>query len=206
MIHNGIDTDVVRPRDRGEVRRELGLPDDGPIAVCVARLAPLKGQDMLLDAWPSVLAASPSAHLVLVGDGPLREQLQDEHPMGKHPSVLWMGWSDRATDFFAAADVVVVPSRAEGMAIVPLEAMATGRSVVAFDAGGIRDSVGDVGAVLPIGDISGLSSEISRRLADPEFTAVEGERARKRAVVLFDHRRASDAAAELVVSVASTRR
>jgi glycosyltransferase involved in cell wall biosynthesis len=200
VIHNGVDVERVRPRNRREVRRELGIDFDGPMAVCVARLAPLQGHDMLLRAWSAVLTRIPTARLLVVGDGPLQDRLHAEHPISSDPSVEWVGWSAEPSDYMAAANVVVVPSRAEGMALVPLEAMACARSVVAFDAGGIRDSVGDGGAVLPIGDLAGLADAIALRLLDTELADLEGARGRRRVERSFDQR----SAAEAVADVAST--
>lgn len=201
VIHNGVDVDEIRPRDHSDARARLGL-GSGPTAVCVARLAPLKGQDMLLDGWSDVLEAVPDARLVLVGDGPSRERLQTDHPVSSDPSVHWVGNSGRPADYMAAADVVVVPSRAEGMALVPLEAMASGRSLVAFDAGGVRESVGDAGIVLPVGDVGGLSREIIRRLTDSELAEDEGRRGRRMAESRFDQRLSAAEVAKVTLELA----
>jgi len=198
-IYNGVDIDEIRPREKSDARARLGL-DDAPIAVCVGRLAPLKGQDMLLAAWRNVLQKVPEARLVLVGDGPSRTQLLRDYDWD--PSVCWIGASRTPTDYMAAADVVVVPSRAEGMALVPLEAMASGRSVVAFDAGGIRQCIGDGGVVLSVGDVSGLSREVARRLLDPGLAAEEGARGRVLAETHFNVRQSSAAIADLVSQLA----
>jgi glycosyltransferase involved in cell wall biosynthesis len=187
VIHNGVDVDEIQPRDPSDARARLGF-GSGPMAVCVARLAPLKGQDMLLDGWSDVLEAVPEARLVLVGDGPTRARLQSDYPVSADPSVHWVGNSDCPVDYMAAADVVVVPSRAEGMALVPLEAMASGRPLVAFDAGGVRESIGDAGVVLPVGDVDGLSREIIRRLIDSDLAQDEGRRGRRMAELRFDQR------------------
>ncbi len=204
VIPNGVDTQRIQPREKREARAEFGIPDEGPVVVCVARLAPLKGQDMLLEAWPGILERVPGARLVFVGDGPLREQLQRDYPVALDPSVIWTGWSDRASEYFSAADVVAVPSRAEGMALVPLEAMSSGRSVVAFDAGGIRESVGDAGVVLRVGDVEGLGNQIARRLINTGLAAEEGRRGRERAIRLFDHRTSAAAVADAVTDIANT--
>ena len=66
VVCNGVDTDRLRPRDPAAARASLGLEPNGPLAVCVGRLAQLKGQDQLLSAWPEVLARVPRARLVLV--------------------------------------------------------------------------------------------------------------------------------------------
>ena len=90
--------------------------------VCLGRLSTQKGQDVLLRAWPSVQV--PGAQAVLVGDGPEEEALREL--AAGDATVRFAGGVPRAeaVRFLAAADVVVVPSRWEGMALVPLEAMA----------------------------------------------------------------------------------
>ncbi|UJW31211.1 glycosyltransferase [Saccharothrix sp. AJ9571] len=202
VVCNGVDTERLHPAARAAARRRLGFPVTAPTAVCVGRLAHLKGQDQLLTAWPSVLAEVPDARLVLVGAGPLGQAWRDNHPVAGHPSVRWWGHGDRAADFYAAADVVVLPSRAEGMALVPLEAMACARPVVAFDVGGVRESVGDTGTVVPPGDLAALAEGITARLADPALAATEGRRARARVVNLFDHRRMAEQTATLAEKLA----
>ncbi|MFD0200648.1 MULTISPECIES: glycosyltransferase [Saccharothrix] len=194
VVCNGVDVERFRPDDRVAARWRLGLPDV-PTAVCVGRLVPYKGQDQLLAAWPAVRAQVPDARLVLVGDGPMAERWRascdDE-------SVRWWGHDDAVADFYAAADVVVLPSREEGMALVPLEAMACGRSVVAFDVSGVRQSVGEAGAVLPAGDVAGLAEAVAVRLADPSAADLEGAHGRRRVELLFDRRQVADQVATLV--------
>ncbi|WP_367138422.1 glycosyltransferase [Saccharothrix sp. HUAS TT1] len=194
VVCNGVDLDRLRPGDRGAARRRLGLPE-APTAVCVGRLASLKGQDQLLAAWPVVRARVPGARLVLVGDGPMAERWRAE--CGDE-SVLWWGHCDAVADFYAAADVVVLPSREEGMALVPLEAMACGRSVVGFDVGGVRQSVGEAGEVLAAGDVGALAEAVAARLADPARADSEGVRGRRRVELLFDRRQTADQVATLV--------
>ncbi|WP_254050556.1 glycosyltransferase family 4 protein [Dietzia sp. WMMA184] len=204
VVPNGVDTDRIRPGDRDLARREVGIPD-GPLAVCVARLSPLKGHDYLLRAWPAVLRDVPGARLAIVGAGPLREELFAEHPIASDPSVLWIGDSPNPCLYMCAADVVVAPSRAEGMALVPLEAMASGRALVAFAGGGMRESIGDAGAVLDVGDLAGLARGITARLRDGELAAREGRLGRARAVSRFDTRRVADDMAALVTELVGRR-
>ncbi|HWO68408.1 MAG TPA: glycosyltransferase family 4 protein [Umezawaea sp.] len=205
VVCNGVDTDRLRPRDEVAARVSLGLEPNGPLAVCVGRLATLKGQDQLLSAWPEVLARVPDARLVLVGDGPEGHGWRSTHPTADHGSVRWWGHSDDPAPFYTAADVVVLPSRAEGMALVPLEAMASGRPVVAFDVGGVRQSVGDAGAIVPAGDVGALADAVARRLTDPGLAATEGRRGRQRAEFLFDRSRMADQIATLVDKLARGR-
>ena len=198
VVCNGVDTDRLRPASRPAARRWLGLAEHAPTAVCVGRLAALKGQDQLLSAWPAVLAQVPAARLVLVGDGPLGDRWRAEHPVAAHHSVRWWGHSDAVAEHYAAADVVVLPSRAEGMALVPLEAMACARPVVGFDVGGVRQSVGGAGAVVPPGDAAALATAIATRLADPALAAREGLLGRRRVDDLFGGDRVHERIATLV--------
>jgi glycosyltransferase involved in cell wall biosynthesis len=170
VVPNGIDVERWSPAsadERARARAELDEPA-GPLAVCVGRLARQKGQDLLLDAWPAVRAAVPGARLALVGEGPELAALQERSVDG----VRFVGGSSRVADWLAAADVVVLPSRWEGMALVPLEAMARGRSVVAFDVTGIAESLPPgAGEAVAADDVPGLAAAVAARLrpgADPD--------------------------------------
>jgi glycosyltransferase involved in cell wall biosynthesis len=200
VVPNGVDTAALRPADRAAARRAHGLPA-APTVVCVGRLAEQKGQDLLLTAWPAVLAAVPDARLVLVGDGPMEARWRAAHPDA--PSVRWAGPTDDPASWYAAADVVALPSRSEGMALVPLEAMSCARSVVAFDVGGVRESLGEgTGAVVARGDVDALAAALVTRLADPTSADLEGVRGRDRAVRGFDRRRVAAQVADVVAALA----
>lgn len=172
VIANGVDTDrfqPVGPAGQKAAREQLGLGGE-PLVVCVGRLAVQKGQDILLHAWPSVRASCPQAHLVLVGDGPLRERLM---PLPAGVSIT--GQREDVEVWLAACDVVAVPSRWEGMSLALLEAMASGRPVVAADVAGVREALGaNASAVVPIGSPRPLAAAILARLGDPARAAAEG--------------------------------
>lgn len=167
------------PGPRDEARVALGL-DEAPLVVCLGRLAHQKGQDRLLSAWPGVRRLVPEARLVLVGDGPLMAELaevsrglDDVHLVG--PTTDPRRWYD-------AADVVAVPSRWEGMALVPLEAQAAGRSVVATEATGLAESVPrGTGAIVPGDDAAALARALAERLAG-DLADREGAAGRELAV------------------------
>jgi glycosyltransferase involved in cell wall biosynthesis len=188
VVPNCVDVEWFPVRDgtgRAEARAALGL-DQAPTVVCVGRLCRQKGQDLLMRAWPRVTAAVPDARLVLVGDGPDRAVLA----AGAPPSVLFAGTVGDTRPWHAAADVVVLPSRWEGLSLTLLEAMASGRSVVSTDVSGVRETLpADGGAVLPVGDLPGLAAELVVRLRDPGLAAVEGVAGRARACTRHDIRR-----------------
>lgn len=175
VVPNSVDTDRFAPRDRAEARRRLGVTEDRPLAVCVGRLSEQKGQDVLLRAWRTVRDRLPDADLALVGQGPWRERLEADAGEG----VAFVGNSTEPAGWYAAADVVVVPSRWEGMALVPLEAGAGARSVVITDVAGARETVPDgCGAVVPREDPGALAEALIRRLGDPGRAEREGDAAR----------------------------
>ncbi|MFI1070691.1 glycosyltransferase [Streptomyces puniciscabiei] len=131
VIPNGVDTNRFRPE--GSIARSAA----GPLVVCVGRLCRQKGQDVLLEAWPEVVRQEPAARLVLVGDGPDAGRLRALAPA----SVEFAGPAPDAAPWYRAADVVVLPSRWEGMALVPLEAMACARPILVTDVDGARESL-----------------------------------------------------------------
>lgn len=172
VVPNGVDPEVYTPGARAAARARLGLPDDGrPLALVLGRLCPQKGQDQLLDVWPTVLGRVPGARLALVGDGPDREKLaamiQADPVLAG--SVLLAGATEDPLSWYRAADLLVVPSRWEGMALAPLEAMSCGCPVVAFEVAGIRECLppqwADWALAAP-GDGAGLAELVARRLAD----------------------------------------
>jgi glycosyltransferase involved in cell wall biosynthesis len=182
VVPNAVDIDVYRPgsdQDRLVARRRLGLGEE-PLVVCVGRLCPQKGQDLLLDAWPDVLEAVPTAQLLLLGDGPDRTVLEERNS----PRVRFLGPREDVAPWLTAADVVALPSRYEGMAITMLEAMASARSVVAHDVEGMAEALTPEGrpaggAVVPVGDRAALSAGIVHRLLHPEVASAEGAAGRR---------------------------
>lgn len=190
VVHNGVPEAVpgTRAAARAALPQLAGVPADAPLVVCVGRLCRQKGQRTLLSAWSRIAAEVPAAWLALVGDGPDRQELSRTAP-GR---VLFAGASDEVNRWYAAADLVVLPSRWEGMALTPLEAMACGRPVVVTDVGGARECLppGQQEACLvPPGDPQALAVSVTRLLLEPELRDFMGEAARKHVRADFDVRR-----------------
>ncbi|WP_399552612.1 glycosyltransferase [Streptomyces sp. YIM 98790] len=199
VVPNGIDLDRHRSADaieRNRLRAALrsvhpfpdGLSPRNRLVVCVARLCHQKGQDVLLDAWPDVAARVPGARLALVGDGPEARRLRDRAPEG----VVFAGRADDPWPWYAAADLLVQPSRWEGMALAPLEAMACGRAVVLSDVDGARESLpaGLAGPCLvPPEDPAALAGAITALLGDSARRRSVGGRARGHVRQAHDIRR-----------------
>ncbi|MFI5925172.1 glycosyltransferase family 4 protein [Micromonospora sp. NPDC051543] len=177
----GVDVDAYHPSVDGEpVRARLGLTDR-PVVVCVSRLVPRKGQDMLIRALPEIRRRVPDAALLIVGGGPYRATLEKlARQTGVERDVVFTG-SVPAADLpahYAAGDVYAMPCRTrnrgldvEGLGIVYLEASATGLPVVAGDSGGAPDAVreGETGYVVRGRDVAQLADRVARLLGDRDL-------------------------------------
>ncbi|MEZ0089366.1 glycosyltransferase [Streptacidiphilus sp. EB129] len=213
VVPNGVDLDrfdPVRLPLQEQAREMLGLggaANDGPLAVCVGRLCRQKGQDVLLQAWSGVPGAVPGARLALVGDGPDRAELEALALALPSPgSVVFAGRTDDPRDWYAAADLVVLPSRWEGMALVPLEAMASSCPVLLTDVAGARESLAPGESPVPVENSDALRAALVDRLADPVACLRVGAAARARMVAHHDVRVTRARIAELYREVLEERR
>jgi glycosyltransferase involved in cell wall biosynthesis len=199
VIPNGVDLIRFRPsgaKARQSAREALDL-DGAPLVVCLGRLSRQKGQDVLLDAWPSVLAAVPEARLALVGDGPERDALLARAT----PRVELLPGVAEVRPLLAAADVVVAPSRWDGMSLVLLEAMASARCIVATDVPGARDALGAEAELIPPGEAAPLAQALASRLDDESRRDAEAVANRSRAEACFGLERMTDAHRALVAEL-----
>ncbi len=181
----GVDTRRYRPdeRARAATRERLGLHGE-EVILCLARLVPRKGQDMLIRALPLIRRRVPQAVLLLVGQGPYEARLRElavRH--GVADAVHFAGGTshDGTPAYYAAADVFAMPCRtrkggleAEGLGIVFLEAAASGLPVVVGDSGGAPDTVldGRTGRVVDGRDPAAIAAALVRTLLDPERAAM----------------------------------
>jgi glycosyltransferase involved in cell wall biosynthesis len=181
VIHSGVDVERFRSArpDHSVKRRELGLPEAGPLVGCVARLVPVKGVHYLLEAVPQIRAAVPEATVVYVGDGPLRPELERRATLlGVDRAVAFLGLRRDVSEVMPLFDVLVLPSLNEGMGKAAVEAMAAGRPVVGSRISGIQDVVadGETGLLVPPADPAALAQAILRCLTDPALARSMGTR------------------------------
>jgi glycosyltransferase involved in cell wall biosynthesis len=201
VIPNGIDLEGFHPASVGTVRAAgipllKGLDAAAPLVVCVGRLCRQKGQDVLLEAWREVTRRVPGARLVLVGDGPDGPTLR----AGAPPSVLFAGAVAAAAPWYQAADLVVLPSRWEGMALAPLEAMACGRPVVITDVDGARESLPpgqEPCCLVPPEQPRALAGAVTELLLDPLLRESLGRQAHRYVTTTHDIRRTAAAVADV---------
>ncbi|WP_430779793.1 glycosyltransferase family 4 protein [Actinoplanes sp. G11-F43] len=186
----GVDVDKFHPGvDGSAVRARYGLTGR-PVVVCVSRLVPRKGQDMLIRAMPEIRRRVPGAALLLVSGGPYRKNLERlARETGVESDVVFTGsvpWAE-LPDHYAAGDVYAMPCRTraagldvEGLGIVYLEASATGLPVVGGDSGGAPDAVreGETGYVVGGTDVPAIADRVAGLLSDPVKAKAMGEAGR----------------------------
>lgn len=202
VVRNGVDLASFRPVDgpaRAAARDRLGIDREAPLAVCLGRITRQKGQDVLLAAWPRLRPRCPAAQLCIVGDGEALPALRACAP----PGVRFMPPVTDPRCWYAAADVVVLPSRWEGLSLTLLEALASGCPVVVTDIPGLAEAVtAGVGVRVPAGDAHALAEALARRLTEPDLRAAEG-RAAARAAHAFDVRRTHEQLATITAQLHS---
>jgi glycosyltransferase involved in cell wall biosynthesis len=141
----------------------VGVADD--LVVTVARLAPQKGLDTLVDAAAHAARTRPGLVWVVAGDGPLHDELAARAATAGAP-VRLLGRREDVADLMAAADVVASAAVWEGQPLAVQEALALGAAVVATDAGGTREVTGDAAVLVPVGDAEALGAAVSAVLGD----------------------------------------
>jgi glycosyltransferase involved in cell wall biosynthesis len=191
VVANPIDVEEWKPRDRQQARAELGIPEGAAVACWHGRVdIRRKGLDILVEAWRQVCEERPEAdlRLLLCGGGAGNERLRGLMEQAGLRGVHWHeGYTtDRSIvrRQLAASDVFVFPSRHEGFAVAPMEAMACGRAVVACAAPGVADLLrgGERagGIVVARKDANALAGAMGRLLDDRELAWRLGEAARRR--------------------------
>ncbi len=169
------------PSDAHVAAARTGLGADGrPVVLAVARLAPQKGLDVLIDAAARWRDRDPQPRTVIAGDGPLSDDLRTRARQAG-ADVMFLGARDDVPALLAAADVVVVPSRWEARALIIQEAMRSGRPIVATRVGGTAELTGTDGALLvPPDDAAALAEAVAAVLDDASLAARLGAAARTR--------------------------
>src|SRR5215207_9032898 len=152
-----------------EVREALGV-GEAPLVLTVGRLAPQKDYPTLLSVAAEVAATNPDVVFAVVGDGPLRDNLQARIDAEKLP-VRLLGHRNDVADLLGAADVFLLTSHWEARALVLQEALQVGVPVVATAVGGVPELVGNSAVLAFPGDVDGLAAGVRKILAEPDTAA-----------------------------------
>jgi len=172
VVPLGLDLDrfLWRPTSQADLRPSLRVPAGAPLLGIVGRLVPIKDHPTLFQALTLLPDGDQAPHLLVVGDGERREELQRlAHRLGLGSRVHFLGWRDDLETILGGLDVVICSSRNEGTPVALIEAMAAGVPVLSTDVGGVGDLVthGETGWLVPPGDPSALARGIERLLGDP---------------------------------------
>lgn len=186
-IYNGIELGEYHPDDSGEssekIRREFTIEEDLFVIGAVGRMVWQKGFKYLLKSFPEIMKVCPRSKLLIVGDGPLRKELEDlSKERGIRDNVIFAGFRSDIKEILSAVDVFAVPSLREGFPMVTLEAMAMAKPIIATRIDGIIEQITDGvdGILVPPKDPSALTEAVVKVLNDQELARSMGMSARKK--------------------------
>ena len=220
VVHNG--TSDVPPPPAAEVeafrqslRENHGAAPSAPICLVVARLTAQKGIDLLLDAL--ILYQGVPFLTVVAGDGPLRAELEErarrlgldfKSASPDRPRIAFLGPRDDVRRLLAAADLLVLPSRMEGLSLALVEAHAAGVPCLVTRVGGNEEIVadGETGVIVPPEDPAALAGALGRLLSDPAERWAMGEAARRRYEAHFTVERMAEATCALYQEALASKR
>jgi glycosyltransferase involved in cell wall biosynthesis len=188
-IPNGVEPpNGHRSRDTASIKRSLGLASDGRTVIYLGRLIPDKGIAWLLDVWKNVVREEPACHLLIAGEGPDGQRLRAlAHDLGITETMSFLGSRDDVDRLLSIADLLVLPSRSEGMSNALLEAMSGGVAVVATDVPGNRALIEDQkdGVLVTYGDSAALTQALLTLLRDASLRERFGREASHKVVSVF---------------------
>lgn len=185
VIHNGVDLDRIAAATAGSPTESN---PEGTQIITVGRMVPVKDHETLLRAFRSVSERIPEAELALVGDGPLREDLETlAEQLNITDSVTFTGRLPRESVYerLAASDLFVLPSRAEGFCVATVEAMACEVPVVASDIDVLHEVLGEGGTFVPAEDTAAFADAIVDLLSNDEERRKLGQMGRQRVEEMF---------------------
>ena len=190
-IYNGASPErfaPATPDGRREARVALGVPPDAFVVSVIGRLGEEKGQDVVLEALPSLAVAVPSAYVILAGsdNGTEHALRRRAEQTAMSPRVGFVGHVD-AVRVLAASDVLALPSRKEGFPLVVVEAMLAGVPVVRTPTSGAGETVqeGRTGRIVPFDDPNELAAALIEYGLDPALARQHGAEGRRSALAKF---------------------
>ena len=173
VIHNGVDLQRYQ-RDAGaarDLKQSLKLDDDAPLLIVIGRLEPQKGHRILLEAMPAIRKDFPKVHLVCLGDGSLRGELERRVKSRElDRAVSFVGYQADIRRWLASADLSILPSLFEGLPMAAIESLASECPIVATAVDGTPEVVldGVTGLLVPPEDAESLARAILRMLRHPD--------------------------------------
>jgi L-malate glycosyltransferase len=203
VVYNGVELGAGNHSQtiRAAMRSKLGLADDDFVVIQVARLDPIKDHSTALRAMEQVAQTHRQARLLIVGDGPQREQIQQElaNHKGLAGVVQLLGQRSDIAELLAASDLFLLTSLSEGIPVTFIEAMGASLPIVSTDVGGVAEVVnhGATGLLTPAADEAALAEAIRRMIDNPAECQAMGVEGRRRAEARFSERQMHEAYSRL---------
>lgn len=192
VIPNGVDVDAFQPQpDDGALRAELALPTAAPIIGSIGRLEPIKGYEVMVDAYAALCrtwAGNDLPYLVIAGDGSERAALTARaQEAGIADHVRWLAWRDDIHRLHSAFTLFTMSSHSEGTSVSLLEAMSAGLCPVVTDVGGNAAVIGKTlrHRLVPPSDPDALARAWTDALRDPHALAADRRAARDRVLEAY---------------------
>jgi glycosyltransferase involved in cell wall biosynthesis len=183
-----------------ELRRQFGIPAERFVVGWIGRMTGIKRVPDVLETFKRLLALGVDAQLVLVGDGPERDRLEEQaHELGIQKRTLFAGYQREISEYYDLFDAFLLPSRNEGTPVVAIESLAARTPVVATRVGGVPDVVRDGidGFLTDVGDVDALAVRLAELARDPGLRARMGEAGREHVIPRYRVSRLVDDVDEL---------
>jgi glycosyltransferase involved in cell wall biosynthesis len=209
VIHNGIDPAEIQREFKEELKWGLGLSAKSRVVGTIGRMKPQKGQIYLLEAFAALKRRMDDLKLLIVGDGPLRLDLEQKaEELGIREEVCFAGVRRDVYPLLSMMDLFVLPSLWEGMGTVIVEAMAAQRPVLASDIPPLREVIpsSDLGVLVPPGDAKSLEVALEQLLRDQARSERMARLAREYAVGAFHIQKVVSRYQDLFTEMEETRR
>lgn len=200
VVHNGVDIERIQ-----KVISDAKTSEDDTFRVCTAaRMVPVKNQSALVRAFDSVVDQHPNSELIFLGDGPLRDDLEQlTNNLKITDNVQFRGEvsRERVYEVFAQSDVFAIPSHAEGFCVAAVEAMATGLPVVASDIPIFHEVVGDSGLFIDQTDPDDIAETVLELRGNETEYQKRSRMAKERATTKFSLDKCAEAYYEIYKEV-----
>jgi glycosyltransferase involved in cell wall biosynthesis len=198
VVYSGMDTARFSSCKRDfELRKSLGIPENVRVVATVARLFPLKGYEYVIPAAIRVISECPDTHFLLIGDGPMYDQLKkqlEDAGIADHFHFSGLVAPDRVADYLAQADLLWHLSLREGLPRAVVQALAVGIPAIGFALDGTPEVVinGETGYTVPAEDVDGVVEKSLLIFNDPGLASRMGENGKRKVVAQFDWHRMAD--------------
>lgn len=210
------ESDANQAVARWRVREQFEMDAHSPLLGMIARIAPQKDFETLIEAMSKVVATNPDVRLLLIGDNQndadsrayYEKLVQEISALGITDNVIWGGFREDTADLLSAMDVVLLCTHSEGLPLIILEAMSLGRPVVATDAGGVSELIqnGETGLLHKHQDADHLAMQIQVLLNSPELAKKIGNKAQKVVQARFTRESAVNSIRDLYFQLAKKKR